>query len=154
MHGFGEHDGTPYYVMQFIPGLGLDAVIDELGRLPAGGRTAEPNKPLTSEQAALSAPTVLARSLLRQDDAGTEGVESPGRNALSQTSVGGSTPDPGPASPARPRLVGALQYVGRLPSRGYSASAAGGGSGKGTTYWESVARIGVQVAEALAYAHA
>ena len=37
VHGFGEHDGTPYYVMQFIPGLGLDAVIDELGRLPAGG---------------------------------------------------------------------------------------------------------------------
>ncbi len=28
--GVGEHDGMPYYVMQFIPGLGLDAVIDEL----------------------------------------------------------------------------------------------------------------------------
>src|SRR5438128_12449749 len=27
VHGFGEHEGTPYYVMQFIPGLGLDAVI-------------------------------------------------------------------------------------------------------------------------------
>src|SRR5205085_4054481 len=24
VHGFGEHDGTPYYVMQFIQGLGLD----------------------------------------------------------------------------------------------------------------------------------
>src|SRR5204862_1630762 len=37
---------------------------------------------------------------------------------------------------------------------GQSASAAGGGSsGKKSTYWESVARIGVQVAGALAYAH-
>src|SRR5688572_24662616 len=32
VHGCGEHDGTPYYVMQFIPGLGLDAVIDEIRR--------------------------------------------------------------------------------------------------------------------------
>jgi serine/threonine protein kinase len=24
--GVGEHVGTPYYVMQFIPGVGLDAV--------------------------------------------------------------------------------------------------------------------------------
>src|SRR5581483_2886753 len=30
--GVGEHDGLPYYVMQFIQGLGLDAVLDELSR--------------------------------------------------------------------------------------------------------------------------
>ncbi len=35
--GVGEQDGTPYYVMQFIPGLGLDAVIDELRQLRPGG---------------------------------------------------------------------------------------------------------------------
>src|SRR5687768_10595268 len=28
--GVGTHDDTPYYVMQFIQGLGLDAVIEEL----------------------------------------------------------------------------------------------------------------------------
>ena len=33
--GVGEHDGTPYYVMQFIQGQGLDAVLDELKRLRA-----------------------------------------------------------------------------------------------------------------------
>ena len=47
VHGIGEHEGTPYYVMQFIPGLGLDAVIDELRRLPGGGRTSEPTRSLT-----------------------------------------------------------------------------------------------------------
>jgi len=31
--GVGEHDGLPYYVMQFIPGLGLDEVLEELQRL-------------------------------------------------------------------------------------------------------------------------
>ena len=33
--GVGEHDGTPYYVMQFIQGLGLDEVLDELKRMRA-----------------------------------------------------------------------------------------------------------------------
>ena len=28
--GVGEHDGLPYYVMQFIQGLGLDDVLEEL----------------------------------------------------------------------------------------------------------------------------
>src|SRR6266480_5948394 len=34
--GVGEHDGLPYYVMQFIPGLGLDEVLEELKRLQPG----------------------------------------------------------------------------------------------------------------------
>src|SRR5436190_3262039 len=34
--GVGEHDGLPYYVMQFIAGLGLDLVLEELQRLHAG----------------------------------------------------------------------------------------------------------------------
>src|SRR5262249_52847217 len=32
VYGVGCHDGLPYYVMQFIPGQGLDAVLDELRR--------------------------------------------------------------------------------------------------------------------------
>ena len=31
--GFGEHDGTPFFVMQYIEGAGLDAVIEEIARL-------------------------------------------------------------------------------------------------------------------------
>src|SRR5438093_676678 len=33
VHGVGEQDGLHYYVMQFIPGQGLDQVLDELRRL-------------------------------------------------------------------------------------------------------------------------
>src|SRR5271166_6478367 len=34
--GVGEHDGMPYYVMQFIQGLGLDEVLEELKKLQLG----------------------------------------------------------------------------------------------------------------------
>src|SRR5271166_5295247 len=34
--GVGENDGVPYYVMQFIQGLGLDAVLDELNHMQPG----------------------------------------------------------------------------------------------------------------------
>src|SRR5262249_23600632 len=42
VHGVAEQDGQPYYVMQFIHGLGLDAVLDELirtrdGQVPSAG---------------------------------------------------------------------------------------------------------------------
>ena len=34
--GVGEQDGMPYYVMQFIQGLGLDEVLEELKKLQLG----------------------------------------------------------------------------------------------------------------------
>ena len=40
--GVGKHDGTAYYVMQYIQGQGLDAVVDELERLRLAGSTGEP----------------------------------------------------------------------------------------------------------------
>src|SRR5262245_29786693 len=42
--GVGECDGLPYYVMQFIQGLGLDEVLDELKHLRrgSGGPAATP----------------------------------------------------------------------------------------------------------------
>ena len=43
VYGVGEQDGTHYYVMQFIQGLGLDQVLDELRRLrQPGAATALP----------------------------------------------------------------------------------------------------------------
>ena len=37
--GVGEQDGLHYYAMQFIMGLGLDAVIEEVKRLRSSGAT-------------------------------------------------------------------------------------------------------------------
>jgi serine/threonine protein kinase/WD40 repeat protein len=150
VHGFGEHDGTPYYVMQFIPGLGLDSVIDELAQLPAGGRTPELSQPPSSEQAALS--VTLARGLLAADMPGIFGWNGPAADALTMTSGGEITPGPGPlARPDRGSSVSISTSGVLLP--GQPGSGVGGSTAKKTTYWESVARIGVQVAGALAYAH-
>jgi WD40 repeat protein/tetratricopeptide (TPR) repeat protein len=148
VHGFGEHDGTPYYVMQFIPGLGLDAVIDELGQSP--GRTPEPDRPPAGERTALS--VALARSLMGEGDAGTAGCIVPAGDSPTMTSAGGATPGPGPSPrPDRGSSVSISTSGVHLP--GQSGSGVGGPAGKRTTYWESVARIGAQVAGALAYAH-
>jgi WD40 repeat protein len=148
VHGFGEHEGTPYYVMQFIPGLGLDAVIDELGRLPGNSQVARPDRPLTGDRAALS--VVLARSLVGADTAAKTGSNRPALDAPSVTEARESTP--GPLS--RPdRGSSASLSTSEIHLPGQSGSGVGGPAGKKTTYWESVARIGVQVAGALAYAH-
>src|SRR5215470_10688269 len=42
--GVGEQDGLHYYVMQFIPGLGLDLVLDELRRLRQPRRKQAPTQ--------------------------------------------------------------------------------------------------------------
>ncbi len=58
--GVGEHEGLPYYVMQFIQGLGLDEVLRELRRLKPGARSAAPRR---GRAAAICAPrpTTLPR---------------------------------------------------------------------------------------------
>jgi Protein kinase domain len=62
VHGVGEHDGLPYYVMQFIQGLGLDEVLEELRRLQRGN--ALPAAP-TGESRRLSRPDVSAVEIAR-----------------------------------------------------------------------------------------
>jgi serine/threonine protein kinase/WD40 repeat protein len=144
--GVGEHEETPYYVMQFIQGQGLDAVLDELKRLRAnpapegdgnGNTTNNTNRdgataPMTAAHRDMSAADV-ARSLLtgRFEPAAPPPDEPPG--------------GPKPAN-------------GSSDARSASSLALPGGEGRGQakrrTYWEGVARLGHQVAEALAYAHA
>ena len=144
VHGFGEHDGTPYYVMQFIPGLGLDAVIDELGL--SSGRTADPNRPADPDRAGLSA--ALARSLLGGDTSGTGDPLAPAAPNLAATAADGFPPPPGTDRASS----GSFSTSGvQLP--GQSGTGVPSTSGRRTTYWQSVARIGAQVAGALAYAH-
>jgi serine/threonine protein kinase len=54
--GIGEADGLHYYVMQYIPGQGLDQVLEELRRL---------RRPRSSLEEARPSPTVDLRSLAR-----------------------------------------------------------------------------------------
>jgi serine/threonine protein kinase/tetratricopeptide (TPR) repeat protein len=118
--GVGEHDGTHYYAMQFIPGEGLDKVLRDLRRL----RAFPEGDTLTAKLAEMSG----AHSLLT------------GRFVLA--------PAPSPEAPA----------ASPAPSSPTSADMAHGSStlsmgGSESQYFRGVARVVLQVADALAYAH-
>jgi serine/threonine protein kinase/WD40 repeat protein len=123
--GIGAHGGVHFYAMQFIQGQGLDAVLNEVRRLR--GETAPAGgQPLTVS---------LAHGLLTgRLDAG-----QPAPGAV--TVVARGAPGPGDSG-AAPR---ALSLAGEHPTELTGPSEA--------QYFRGVARLGVQVAEALAYAH-
>ncbi len=140
--GVGRQDGHHYFVMQFITGLGLDVVLDDVRRLrqPRSGVRAAAGP--SSRIAGFTAGDV-ARSLVdgRFATAGpgdgsvtepVDGVDS----AVSQTRSSGPPADSG-SSPAI--MPGSSEL---------SAS-----SDPDRQFYRGVARIGLQVAEALEYAN-
>jgi serine/threonine protein kinase len=166
--GVGEHDGMPYYVMQFIYGVGLDQVLVELKHLgrpgPIAGREATPRAPAVGttrgDKSANQSAVQMAHSLL-----------TGGPNPLAPEVVGSATDptgaqvSPREAEPSEavtlPRLVD--KQTENVPDRGPLSSSSlivsGGASGSGKprsssqTYWQRVALVGQQVANALGYAH-
>jgi serine/threonine-protein kinase len=141
VYGVGEHGGLPYYVMQFIQGLGLDEVIDELRRLQSSGPASQ--RPAANLGRDNVSAADMARSLLTgafqasadpTTDGSPAGVEVPAPPAARPLS------DTGALSASAVALPGA-SAEGR-PARG-----------KPPTYWHRVAHLGVQVADALAHAH-
>jgi serine/threonine protein kinase/WD40 repeat protein/tetratricopeptide (TPR) repeat protein len=139
--GVGEHGFHRYYAMQFIQGQGLDAILRELRRLrPAPAPdpdTAGRSPPDPTRSAPLAA--TVAHSLLTGRFA--DPIREP--RALA-THSGGSEIDyelrPLPQEPAT---------AGGDLSRDASAWA----SQPGGSYARTIARVGLQVAEALAHAH-
>jgi serine/threonine protein kinase/WD40 repeat protein len=172
--GVGEQDGMHYYVMQFISGLGLDVVLDELRRLrqPRG-------KHVPTLGDAPGGPTNITQGLSAADLA---------RNLLSGavTVSGGAWKASGEREPSEqafeireslpkgtdtPRSLGA--HRSQSPGAYVLSSSGTQGSGSldvsatihlpgqtegstlsesGNQYWQSVARVGMQVADALAHA--
>src|SRR4029077_18215301 len=98
--GIGEYENAAYYVMQYIQGLGLDEVIDELRRLSGGkdlGKSIPPGGQLHVSRRDVTAKDV-ARSLVT-------GRFDPGRADVSPLERGFATwqastaPAPDPARP-------------------------------------------------------
>jgi serine/threonine protein kinase/WD40 repeat protein len=135
----GERHGVSYYAMQFIKGQSLDGVLRELRRLvdEPGRRAARAGLPLDADQAPPGPPTAsLARALRTgqfpvRESLGGQGVKKPAELA-------GSAP-----TPVVPAAGGALQLAapGLLPLSDRDH------------YHRAVARLALQAAEALAYAH-
>jgi serine/threonine protein kinase/tetratricopeptide (TPR) repeat protein len=100
--GVGEQDGFHYYVMQFIRGVGLDAIIPLLAKLACSQGSIE-----------------------------AQPTPAPATTAVSENAI---------AEVAARQLLGG--EAGLSPS-----------GHLGPQYWQSVARIGLQAADALNYAH-
>ncbi len=122
--GVGDCDGLYYYAMQFIQGEGLDKVLHDLRRFRDGTGTMN------------VAPTLTAGNMTGSV---AEGLWT-GRFVLNDEQL----PNPGTdSSPSRDGKLAASLPGSRSELSGRST----------TEYFRSVARVGRQVAEALAYAH-
>jgi serine/threonine protein kinase/Flp pilus assembly protein TadD len=159
--GVGEQDGLHYYVMQFIPGLALDTVLDELRRLrqPRGkeaptqdvapGRATNFTRDMSAVDVARAllsgefrrperpgAPTIAPDEPAEERNQG-RGMRDEGRQQ--DASHSSLLPPPSPLSSSA---------TIHLPGQSGGSSL----SESGQQYWQSVARVGMQVADALAHA--
>ncbi len=153
--GVGEDDGTAYYVMQYIPGLGLDAVIEEIEQLiraaVAAWRRRRPTTAAERRRGDVSVVDVARSMLTGQFHPAVTGPTS-GGPSLESTLADGS-PDATDAGTSRevsaaPRPSDPSHHSSSALLPGAGAEGHSGRDGKGE-YWRSVARVGVQVAEAL-----
>jgi serine/threonine protein kinase/WD40 repeat protein len=126
VYGVGECEGVHFYAMQFIRGDGLDKVLHDLRRLRQVRDPAADHATLTGTRLEGS----VAGSLLT------------GRFRL-----GPAVPDDTPQPSEADQAAAPTTTVEWKPSSGLSSGSSG------PNYHRSVARIGLQVAEALAYAH-
>ena len=143
---FGEHEGICYYAMQFIAGVGLDQVLDDVRRLRgmagaagAGPVTVHGNDTLQAASRGLltgqfKRPTAAPASPAPHPPM-TVAIEVPGAStdALAAAPVAGSQ-----ATPSSIERSSADSSLARQSD---------------AAYFREVARLGAQVADALDYAH-
>ena len=156
--GVGDHDGLHYHVLQFIQGLGLDEVLVEVVRLRDQkqsstrlGKRNIPNTPtppgglrsvLRDVHNAPSAIRVAAALISGQFQCAADASVAPKvEQPSSVVSSAGVSPSP---TPQEAKLSSSGIH---LPGQNANQTESGG------AYWNSIARIGVQVADALAYAN-
>jgi WD40 repeat protein/serine/threonine protein kinase len=136
VYGVGEHDGVHYYVMQYIAGHGLDVILDDLRRLHRDGAAPSPaaaeGKPPSDDTGSVA----VARSLLT----GRFALDGSDQDPRSRAPTFGGEPTGPPLNAAQPAAV---------PAGGSSVLALSTDS----SYYRTVARLGAQVALAVAHAH-
>jgi WD40 repeat protein len=171
--GVGEHEGLPYYVMQFIQGLGLDLVLEELKRmqpgaaptsLPSGGEIRVSRRDVSGRDVAAAevARSLMSGTFRQATDDDDEAAEREARLALVATvdaPTPDGAPDRAPDGASAPAIAATSSLSDSFTASSSSitlpgnSSAAGQRARKAQSYWQSVADIGRQVADALDYAH-
>jgi serine/threonine protein kinase len=162
--GVGEHEGLHFYVMQLIRGVSLDKVIQALRRQLREGmpRTSAGPLPFSAERAAQA---LLGGSFAHSRPATTlaasgdlDAVAKAAAVTPAGASGGGGLPPPEAVPtvllPAEADPSGSRQEPGSAPGeRSGEGPGRPLGSRPDDRYFKSVARIGVQVADALHHAH-
>jgi serine/threonine protein kinase len=140
--GVGVQDGLHYYVMQYIPGVGLDAVIDAM-RTPSR-EPYDHGRSFSARQAASALQIGAFPEAGRSTD------------ARSTTGLGNGKVTAAFAAPVRRRACStetALRTDESQDSPAAQDVAPPRPLPLAKTYWKAVARLGCQVASALDYAH-
>jgi serine/threonine-protein kinase len=146
--GVGQDGGHHFYVMQFIPGMGLDAVFEELRRLHRATGPAGPSAGGSPSRGAVKAAEV-AEAILT------------GRFSFALVGSGGASPGADGTETVAATAIALPAHHRTAPSASASSAINFPGTsgdslahaGSDRLYFRSVARIGQQVAAALDYAH-
>jgi WD40 repeat protein/serine/threonine protein kinase len=135
VYGVGEHGGVHFYAMQYIQGHGLDVILDDLRGLRDGAASLPPSA--NGKAGAVDTGSMaVARSLLTGRFTGPGLDRGPG--TVIATSTDGEAESSAPASG---------------PSEGAASIGSVLSMSTETGYYRAVARLGIQVAGALAHAH-
>jgi serine/threonine protein kinase len=124
IHGYGEDGGVHYYAMQFVAGAPLDGIVPAVRALRG--------KPPLARGPSLEKPSSPLTSTLA-----LKLLESGFPAAAAASAAPGETAGAAEAPPAAQLVAGRAGRVGSALD----------------LYWRSVARVGVQVADGLGYAH-
>jgi eukaryotic-like serine/threonine-protein kinase len=147
---YGEQDGVCYYAMQFIVGVGLEQVLEDVRRLRAaanpdtGAGTGGPGQ-ATVNDAGAGPLTAISRGLLTGRFVGATMASLVARSDSTTIAlIDGATPG------ARAGAGGSASARSGCEAGSASSSFAGQPE---SIYFREVARLGAQVADALDYAH-
>jgi tRNA A-37 threonylcarbamoyl transferase component Bud32/WD40 repeat protein len=145
--GVGEHDGIHYFAMQFIQGQALDSVLHEVSRL---------RRARASEVGGMAEATHPPARVVRGED-----LSASLAGGLLTGRFSGKAPEEHDRLTDKPVTADQCSRNSKTdPGHGPSGSTSevlAGKSGFGTRsdaqYFRSVAQVGIQVADALSYAH-
>ncbi len=163
----GEQDGVPYYAMQFIRGQGIDSILDELLRLRHHGAVVanqHPSGPNGEQNPGkpdcIKIPPVLCETGVYGTGAAATIAEAlkSGQFVVSLCSEPDQPEsDTTTIADTRAQVDTATTGAGAIATQKVmarlSTEHSGLSSQPGAAYFRTIARIGAQVADALAYAH-
>jgi eukaryotic-like serine/threonine-protein kinase len=149
---FGEQDGVCYYAMQYIVGVGLERVLEDVRRLrAAASEDIGAGSQGVASGAASGADTGLLTAVSRGLVSGRFACAPAACHAAGEDStamIGG--PDAGSTGGDRTGAGGSASGSSGGPALAESSSFAGQAE---SVYFREVARLGALVADALEYAH-